>query len=434
MRFRAFFLCSSEIAGCQTSPSGVVWMTWLRAVIMIMSGIAASTRIVAAQTSPPAAPPATAGWQDGFVLQSPNGDNRLLIGLTAQVDARFPIDSPDSPAGSFSLRKMRPTLSGRIAKYFDFKVMPDFGNGNVVLQDAYFDVRISPKFRLRSGKDKTPVGYETLLGDPYLLFPERSIASLLVPNRDIGFQAQGDLSPAFSYSAGVFNGIPDGISSTGDDTNGAKDLAARIVWHPFRSAPAPSALQGLGFHFGGSAGKQQGPLPSYRTLGGLTYFSYGLDTVASGPRDRISPALFYYYKSFGGYAEFTRSTQDVLRSVVMSTVANKGWEVTGSYVLTGDTASDRGVRPQHSLDPANGEWGAFQIAARYSEVHIDPVTFTRGLASGASNQRARAVTVAADWYPNTFIKYYATYERTSLDGGVGPRHEHVFVFRAQLLF
>ena len=92
------------------------------------------------------------------------------------------------------------------------------------------------------------------------------------------------------------------------------------------------------------------------------------------------------------------------------------------------------MRPQHNLDPANGEWGAFQIAARYAEVHVDPVTFSRGLASDASNQRARAATLAANWYPNTFIKYYATYERTSLDGGVGRRHEDVILLRAQLLF
>ncbi|MFL6281214.1 MAG: OprO/OprP family phosphate-selective porin [Vicinamibacterales bacterium] len=402
---------------------------------LIASWIVATAAIAAAQTTTQTpAPPVAAGWQDGFFLQSSNGENRLVFGLNAQVDARLPLDSPDTPAGSFSLRKMRPTFSGRVAKYFEFKVMPDFGGGTAVLQDAYIDVRISPKFRLRSGKDKTPVGYELLLGDPYLLFPERSIASLLVPNRDLGFQAQGDLGPRFSYSGGLFNGIPDGISSTTDDTNGAKDLAARVVWQPFRSTAAPAgALNGLGFHLGGSIGKQQGALPSYRTLGGLTYFSYASGTVASGSRDRISPAVFYYYKSFGGFAEYTRSTQDVLGSSAAS-IANRGWEVTGSYVLTGEAASDRGVRPQHNFDPQDGQWGAFQIAARYSELHVDPAAFSGRLASATSNERARAISVGADWYPNTFLKYYAAFERTSLDGGVGPRRENVILIRAQLLF
>jgi phosphate-selective porin OprO and OprP len=408
-------------------------MRWLRTVLM-MAAIPATARAQTTTTQAPA-PPVTAGWEDGFVLQTPNGDNRLVLGLTLQVDGRFPVGETDSPSATFSIRRMRPTFSGRIAKYFDFKVMPDFGGGTAILEDAYFDVRVSPKFRLRTGKDKTPVGYEVLLGDPYLVFPERSLASLLAPNRDIGFQAVGDVGPRFSYSGGVFNGIPDGVSSSTDDTNSAKDLAGHMVWRPFRSATTPSgAWDGLGFHLGGSVGKQQGTLPSFRTLGGFRYFSYATDAVASGPRDRISPAVFYYHKSFGGYAEYTRSTQDVLRSGATSTISNDGWEVTGSYVLTGEAASERGVRPEHNLDPQNGHWGAFQIAARYSELHVDSDVFSTGLASATSNQRAKAVTVGANWYLNTFIKYLATYERTEMDGGVGPRTENVIVVRAQLLF
>src|SRR6185436_19075598 len=180
------------------------------------------------------------------------GNNRLLIGIVAQADGRFSIDSERPITNTLALRKLRPTLSGRVARYFDFKIMPDFGNGTTVVADAYFDVRFSPKFRIRSGKDKTPVGYELLIGDAFLLFPERSLASSLVPNRDVGFQAQGDLSPKFYYAGGVFNGVPDASSSTTDlDTNNGKDLAGRIVVQPFRAAATPAGrLNGLGFQIG----------------------------------------------------------------------------------------------------------------------------------------------------------------------------------------
>src|SRR5206468_309917 len=97
--------------------------------------------------------------------------------------------------------------------------------------DAYLDVRFSHAFRIRAGKDKTPIGYELLIGDTSLLFPERSLASNLVPNRDVGFQAQGDLAGAkVHYAGGVFSGIPDGASSSTDlDSNNRKDLAGRVV-------------------------------------------------------------------------------------------------------------------------------------------------------------------------------------------------------------
>ncbi len=388
-----------------------------------------------AQTAP--APPVTAGWQDGFVLQSANGDNRLVAGVTVQTDGRFPLDDPQPTTSTFMIRKARPTLSGRVAKYFEFKLMPDFGNGTAVLQDAYVDVRFSPKFRVRSGKDKTPVGYELLQGDPYLLFPERALASSLVPNRDVGFQAIGEPSPRLSFAGGVFNGVPDGSSSTADvDANGSKDLAGRVTWQPFRSAaPNAGAANGLGFQVGGSIGSQAAMLPAFRTSGGQTYFSYAPGAAASGDRRRVTPAVFYYYKSFGAFGEYMRTMQDISRSSTTETITNNGWDATASYVLTGEATSDRGVRPTRAFDPPNRRWGALQVVARYSELRIDPIAFSRGLAATTASGKAAALAVGANWYLTTVVKYYVMYERTSFDGGPAARpDEHVIVFRMQLAF
>ena len=163
--------------------------------------VVALVTVPAAAAAQTTSTPFTAGWQDGFVVQSANGDNRLVLGLTGQVDGRFSLDDPQPIINTFTIRKARPTLSGRVAKYFEFKVMPDFGNGTAALLDAYVDMRFSQVFRVRAGKDKTPVGYELLQGDPYLLFPERPIASGLMPNRDIGFQAIGEITPRLTYAA-----------------------------------------------------------------------------------------------------------------------------------------------------------------------------------------------------------------------------------------
>src|SRR5438874_12424594 len=135
-----------------------------------------------------------AGFDDGFFIETANGDTRLIFGMVAQTDGRFSLDGSQQTTNTLTIRKVRPTLTGRIAKYFDFKIDPDFGNGSAVLEDAYFDILFSTKFRIRSGKDKTPVGYELEIGDAYLLFLERSLASSLVPNRDVGFQVLGDLA------------------------------------------------------------------------------------------------------------------------------------------------------------------------------------------------------------------------------------------------
>ena len=41
------------------------------------------------------APLPLAGFQDGFFVQSPTGDNRLVFGMVAQSDGRFSVDAPD---------------------------------------------------------------------------------------------------------------------------------------------------------------------------------------------------------------------------------------------------------------------------------------------------------------------------------------------------
>ena len=390
-----------------------------------------------AQTS--AAPqPVTTGFDNGFFIQSPDGATRLTLGFVAQTDGRFSVDDPLPIVNTFTIRKIRPTFTGRLTKFFEFKVMPDFGNGTTVIQDAYFDTRFSQAFRVRVGKDKTPVGYELLIGDASLYFPERALASSLVPNRDIGVQAQGDLAGGkLTYAGGLFNGIPDGTSSTTElDTNSDKDFAARVVVQPWRSTTGSSALSGLGFHVGGSVGTQANGLPSFRTSVGQTYFAYASGVTADGQRTRVSPAAFYFYKSAGVFGEYMLSTQDVARAGVTQPVSNHANEITVAYLLTGEAAGTGMPRPKRPFDPSNGSWGALQVLSRYSHLEIDGDVFVNNLQAPGSSGRADQWTFAANWYPTQFVKWYVTYERTTFDQNVaGSRPiENVILFRAQLAF
>lgn len=403
----------------RTSKSG---LEALRLTLALLVGLPLAA---AAQT--PAPLPATPP-QDPFVLQSGDGANRLIFGLNVQFDGRFSLDTPPATIDTFTIRKVRPTLTGRVGQFFDFKVMPDFGSGAATLPDAYFDIRFSPKFRVRTGKDKTPVGYELLICDGCLLFPERSLASGLVPNRDVGVQAQGELRRGtLSYSAGVFNGVADGTSSTTEvDINSGKDVAGRIV---------ARFANGAGVHLGASTGTQTGALPSFRTSVGQTYFAYGTGVTADGRRTRFSPAVFYYRRGIGVFAEYMRSEQTV-RRVSRVDVAHRGWDVTGSIVLTGETASDRIVRPKHPFNPAAGHWGALQLLMRYSAVTFDPLAFTEALTVAGASPGARSLTIAANWYPAAYVKYYLTFERTTFSAGATTTRpaENVILVRAQLAF
>jgi phosphate-selective porin OprO/OprP len=402
---------------------------------MLIVFLAAAEPSAAQSASPSPADrpaPVVTGFDGGFFIQSVDGATRLTFGMVAQVDGRFSTDAPTPIVDTFIVRKARPMLTGRLAKYFDFKLVPDFGNGKAVVQDATIGILLSPLFHVRIGKDKTPIGYELLLSDPYLLFPERSLASTLVPNRDIGVSVQGDVARAkLSYAVGLYNGIPDGTSSTTDvDTNNAKDVAGRVIAQPFGAA---SSLHGLGVHFGASAGSARGPLPSFATSLQQTFFSYA-GAAADGRHTRIAPALFYYRGPFGGFAEYIRSTQAVTGARASADVSNHAWDVSGSWLLTGETGSPAMIHPIHEFDPEKGEWGALQLVARYSALTIDPEAFSLGFAAAGASREARQFTIGANWLLNPFVKFYATYERTVFQGSDDRPAEHAIVFRSQLAF
>jgi phosphate-selective porin len=59
-----------------------------------------------------------------------------------------------------------------------------------------------------------------------------------------------------------------------------------------------------------------------------------------------------------------------------------------------------------------GQWGAVQVLARYSTLVVDDVISSRGLATVEASPGTQSFTIAINWFPNGFIKYYyGTLER-----------------------
>lgn len=407
-----------------------MWIRFAAGVVALAAAGVPAAWAQAAGTPPPA------GWRDGFVVQSEGGDYRLQVGALVQFDGRFGLDDPqETLADTFVIRRVRPIFQGRIARYFDFALVPDFAGGAVNLRNAYVETRLSPAFRIRVGKDKTPFGLERLQSVAHILFVERALPTGVAPDRDVGVQVLGDVPGGIvSYAAGVFNGAVDGASADAD-TNDGKDLAGRVVVRPFARA-TDHPLAGLGLAVAATRGTQPALLPSFRTSAQQTFFTYNRNAVGTGVRRRISPQAFYYNKAFGAFAEYVRSTADVTSGAVSGDgIVHESWQVAGSFVATGEPASDRGVRPARPFDPAKGRWGALQIAARYTALDVDDRVIPLGLA-GSGATRARAFAAGANWYLNANIKWVVNVERTAFDGHVAGERpaEVVLLLRNQIGF
>jgi phosphate-selective porin OprO/OprP len=415
-------------------------------LLSCMPGLALAQSATTSAAAPPsAAQPAvpsaaTAAWQDGFFIQSANGDYRLQIGLLAHADGRFAFDdSANAITDTFLFRRLRPNLRGRLARRFEFYFNPDVAGGTLVLQDAYFDTIFAPVFRIRVGKGKTPFGLERLHPGSNLTFFDRALPTALVPNRDIGIQVLGDVSSGLvTYLAGVMNGVADGASAD-IDINDGKDVAGRLLVRPFAHAKG-SRLAGLGVGIAGTRGKQSGAgaLPSFRTPEMLQpFFQYG-NAVADGVRTRYSPQGFYYYKAFGGFAEYVHTKMPVRKGTVRNAVEHQAWQIAGSYVITGEAATDSsaGVKPKANFDVSRGHLGAFQIVARYHVLSVDESALLFDLAAPGSSRKAEAWTAGINWYLTPNFRYVVNVERTVFDDDAsGPRKaENGLAFRAQVNF
>jgi phosphate-selective porin OprO/OprP len=378
-----------------------------------------------------------AAWAaDGFTIESGDGESRLRITAYAQADGRFFLgQAEEAGVDTFLLRRVRPILQATLARRFDVAIVPDFGGGQAVLQDAYVDARFAPAFRLRAGKFKAPFGLERLQSASNLLFVERALPTSIAPNRDVGIQVHGEVARGIlAYAVAVQDGVPDG-GSIDADTNDGKDVVLRLFALPLqRRTHGPH----LGLGLAVSSGTQQGPAPSYRTPAQQPFFTYAAGVAAGGQRRRISPQAYVYAGPFGLIAEYARSRQRLARGIDRFDVTNAAWQVAASVFLTGEKAGWGPVSPARPFDPSQKYWGAVELAVRAHALDVDDDIFARGLADPArAASKAAAWAVGLNWHLNRYVKYVLNFERTRFDGGAAAgdrRAENALLVRAQVAF
>ena len=381
--------------------------------------------------------PVVGAGEDGFFLRSADKSFQLKLGGHLQADSRsFYDDSIQAGVDSFVLRRVRPIVSGTIFKFVDFNLVPDFAEGKVVLQDAYLDLRYYPKAILRAGKFKPPVGLERLQADVDTLFVERALPTNLVPQRDQGVQFWGEIANV-NYAVGVFNGAADG-AMIDNDTNDGKDLAGRIFATPFSKRPG-HLLQGLGFGASVTTGRQEGAvLPTFKSSGQATFFTYANNVAAAGRHLRYSPQAYFYYGPFGVLGEYVQSNQQVAKGTAAGEIANHAWQVSTSYFLTGEKNGFKHGPPRRNFEGTRGGIGGWELVARYADLAIDRDAFASGFADiTKSATSAQTWSVGVNWYLNKYTKLLFDYDQTHFNRGaiVGNRPtEKALMNRLQLSF
>lgn len=402
---------------------------------------------------------APSAGEKGFSLKK--GDFELKFNLLAQADGRFFLDDSAAQRLSegFLARRLRPTIQGSLGKLVSFRLTPEFaGNGaglggagttvatpagsasptasvgaansSASIVDAYFDLKFHPAASLRIGKQKGPVGLERLQSGGAISFIERGYPTELVPNRDIGVALYGEvLNGTLSYTVGAFNGTADGRDIASTDSDNRRELAGRVFAEPFKNDPG--FFQGLGFGIGATSGTQiGGSLPQYRSHGQNTFFSYNAaGAAANGRHSRYSPQFYWYRNQIGLLGEYASSRQEVTRTSGPTVdFTHTGYELTATYVLTGEDATFKGpVKPASPYAIGAEGWGALEVALRAGALEVDKDVFDAAAGGGtafatgavARQQKASSYGLGFNWYLTQNAKVVLDYNFTKFDAAPG---------------
>lgn len=403
---------------------------------------------------------------NGFVLSSADTNFVLKLRGLVQLDTRSFFDTNPNFDGDdgFLLRRARAIFAGTVFRDFDFLLTPDFAGSSTTLVDAWVSYRYRPELQLRLGKMKGPVGLERLQSGTIGSFNERAMASDLVPSRSIGVQLGGDLAGGVaSYALGIYNPAGDYRNSANGDFNDNPEFGGRVFIEPFKDSSV-SGLRGLGLGVGGSYADLSfdgnalpsttgGLLPGYATAGQQQFFAYNPATgavQADGAHWRFSPQGYYYWGPFGLLGEYVISDQGVFNTATQARaqLRNTAWQASAQWVLTGEPATFDGIVPRHTFDPRLGNWGAWQVVARVSQLRIDDDAFPAFSNPNTSASEALEWSFGLNWWLNKNIRVLTSFSYTTFDGGVNSalpppvnppgtvaaQDEKVFFTRVQLSF
>ncbi len=380
--------------------------------------------------------PVVSAAEKGFSLKNAKGDVELRFTALGQIDHRAFIDDDGAFRDGFVTRRLRPTLQGSLSKLVGFRFTPEFagttGTGDSAsIVDAYFDLKFHPAASLRAGKQKGLLGLERLQSGGAISLTERGYVTELVPNRDLGVMLCGELAQStVSYAVGVFNGTTDGRDVAQAD-DGLKEFQGRVFFEPFKNDYG--FFKGLGVGLAASSGAKDGAgnnfVARYRTPGQNQFFTPNeAGVVASGKHTRYVPQAYFYRNNVGVLAEYAVSEQDLTRGGTERSLKSDGYNVLASFVLTGEDASYRGLKPAMPYTIGAPGWGTVELVARVGALEVGDEAFAGATTGATANRLANPTSQAKkaesygagiNWYLTQNAKLSADYNFTQFEGGGG---------------
>jgi phosphate-selective porin OprO/OprP len=354
-----------------------------------------------AQPSKTAANDLRAYWKEGLKLETADKQFQLSVGgmiqddwLWSGEDGGLKDDVGDQEDGT-EFRRVRLYVQGSVYGSAEYKLEVDFAGGTTALKDVYLGLTDLPVGKLRMGHFKEPFSLDELTSDRFLTFVERGLPNAFVPSRNSGFMLyDAVLRNRATWAAGVFRDTDDGGKSIDD---GGYNVTGRVTVLPIYEDDGLSLL-----HLG-AAYSYRNPDDtlrySARPEAHLANTFVDTGTMAADRANLYGLEAAWVSGPFSAQAEYVWA--DAKRLNGAPDVDFSSYYVQSSYFLTGEHrvyqtsggVFDR-VRPKNNF--TSGGWGAWEVAARYSEIDLSD--------DGVAGGKLKDVTVGLNWYLNPIMR------------------------------
>lgn len=378
----------------------------------------------------------------GLQVRSADNEFKFRFGGRIHADASFAsndnyVDSKGNHVQAndgTEIRRARMRFEGVFYKDWLFRTEVDFAGERVSMKDAYLQYLGIPDLVITAGQQKQNFSRELQESSNDMMFTERSLMNVLngpVVDRAIGLNVES-FDKNYVAKLGVFGNSITPQSTTLDAVTGAKATAGKNVgdegWGiSSRLAYSPINEKGELIHLG-VAGNYRVPDQNtevaksktlkyaYQTtnMSGLDPINQGISGVKDIKMLGLEFASIYGPFSLGG--EYTRTWIDRIGStgkVANQNVSFDGWYADAAFTLTGEARTYKNgnmtyLEPAHPFDPSNGNWGAVELATRYSAVDLNDGLVKNG---GIQGGKMSEITGAVNWYFNTNFRLLANYTR-----------------------
>lgn len=334
-------------------------------------------------------------------------------------------DAPVADNGDVKGTELRRARLGFQGSIYDwkYKFEADFAGGDASIKDAYVGygnkLSDSVKWGVKLGQSHIPFGLNTKISSKYMTFMDRPMFAdnSVSPARASGAVVSiNDKDYTWALSAGLQNGEFDGDNDT-YEINGST-FAVRGSFLPYKEG---KNLVQLGAAYltqgGGDEFKFQPDLVSHDDI----YKPVSTGTIDLDGADAFTVDAMAVFGSFHAMAEYLDHTAEPETG---SDIDTTGYAVEAGYFLTGESLKWKkgytsGISP-------NSKYGAWQVAARFESVEVDP--------GSSMEDEYDQFTLGVNYYPTKNTRLMVNYSKvTDLTvNGLGADEEpSALKFRAQ---